>query len=404
MASSYISVTEERSTGTRGNSHPPDVEAAEQRLPAEMPRQATIADGAFSKGAASLPCNRPARASALQSLQETHGNRAVQRYVQRPQRSTATTTLPVQREVCGASGHSSAAVAAWYNGECTDELGTTRYTSSPVGNYAVVPGAPGHDRVLAPRSRNEVTEEEHQRVSNAWDRLDSRMYINGRGSSPAENQRLQQRFRNMLREDMQDSPALRNVTSNIALGHQSPFAVNVGEHQHDVFADSFETREVDLADLEGFGTGREANRHRDQLSRGEVITHFLAERYHDVSHPVADGNLRSRFTPSHTEAIRQQNLYRTERGQAPLISSTMTDPDRLTGRSTATFRMRGGVAQQMTVDAESDVIDSRMLGVSGRAHSPVRARPGHREDDEAASYASAAELARQDLMGLEENY
>ena len=365
--------------------------------------------------------NKVACAAAMQSMQQTHGNRAVQRFLQRTQSPTRAQTLPVQREVCAASGHSDPRVAAWYGGECTDELNTTRYTSAPVGNYAVVPGAPGHRRALAPRSRNEVTESEHQRVSNAWDRLDTRIYINGRGSNAEENQRLQQSFRNMLREDMSDSPTLRNVVSNIGLGDQTPFAVNVGEHQRDVFGDSFETRDVDLADLAEFGTGREANRHREQVSRGEVITHFLAERYHDVTHPaqqqaipadvnpaqaqaITERNYRARFNPSHNEAVEEQNRYRAERGQSRILSSDITGPDRLTEQSTARFRMQGGTTQEMTIDPNSDIIESHMLGAptahSRRGSRNALAHPVGPQVD----YATAAELARRDLMDLEQNY
>jgi hypothetical protein len=242
--------------------------------------------------------------------------------------------------------------------------------TTPFGAYTVYPDA---GTTMTPAARNAIGQREFADLQAAWNRIERSLgpFINGEGANAAENRALADRFRQILAEEMPDSPYLRRLIIRITQDQDHPFAINVVRGRANVWVDSFSNRGVDLQDLEHFDRRNAPHRHPNEVSRGEILVHFLGERYHDLTHPLPPGD-QYRFGPAHDQAIVEQNRYRAERGQVPVETSVLTRGAPGTGELTWRVRFRDGTTQVVDTDASGTIISNAMLDRNDAPISVVR--------------------------------
>jgi len=104
---------------------------------------------------------------------------------------------------------------------------------------------------------------------------------------------------------------------------------------------------LDLADLEAFPANPTPG-HPNEATRGEEITHFLAER-HDAA---VNG---SAFAAADQVGINAQNQYRAERGQSPVLSQAMTGTTDAAGNPIARFTYADGTHEDIAIAPNASV-------------------------------------------------
>jgi hypothetical protein len=154
----------------------------------------------------------------------------------------------------------------------------------------------------------------------------------------------------MLIDTWAKSPTARQLISDIGNDTNASHAltVNVGRSQAGVLVDSFASNDVDLDDLGHFPLTPSAA-HPKEITRGELIVHFLSERRSAIlsSNP-------SNFGPAHAAGIVVQNQYRAELGQ-PAVTSAVAAPTS-TGGLIGTMKYSDGSSQDTEFNANGDII------------------------------------------------
>jgi len=138
-----------------------------------------------------------------------------------------------------------------------------------------------------------------------------------------------------------------STLSSIVSDSAHPVNFEVGRSQPQVFVDSFASGEVDLDDLEAIPTDPSPG-HPNEATRGELMTHFLAEHY-DRS---ANG---SNFTNAHQVGLDTQNQYRAERGQSPVTSQVLTGNQDPQGNHIARLSYEDGTYEDVHIDNNSNI-------------------------------------------------
>jgi len=157
-------------------------------------------------------------------------------------------------------------------------------------------------------------------------------------------------WQTMLIDTWAKSPTARQLISDIGNDTNASHAltVNVGRSQAGVLVDSFASNDVDLDDLGHFPLAPSAA-HPKEITRGELIVHFLAERRSALmsSNPA-------NFGPAHADGIVLQNQFRAELGQ-PGVTSAVAAPTS-SGGLIGTMKYSDGSSQDTEFNANGDII------------------------------------------------
>lgn len=163
-------------------------------------------------------------------------------------------------------------------------------------------------------------------------------------------------FRGMLLDTMAQSSTFRGVMSDIALDGNPKHAISaiVGRNLPWTFVDRYRTNAVDLDDLEHFPVVPDPA-HPNEVTRGELITHFMQERRYVPNFLTSsDESLRE----AHQRASIVQNKFRAELGQP-----AGTPPDGQTGVNgefeRAHFRFSDGTSQVLELEHSQIVKDAK---------------------------------------------
>jgi RHS repeat-associated protein len=159
-----------------------------------------------------------------------------------------------------------------------------------------------------------------------------------------------QAWNSMLIDTWGRSAAARQLISDIGNDTNKAHAitVNAGRSQTGVLVDSFASNDADLDDLGHFPVAPSAA-HPKEVTRGELIVHFLAERRSAIlsSNP-------SNFGPAHADGLVVQNQYRAELGQ-PAVTSAVAAPTS-SGGLIGTMNYSDGSSQATEFNANGDII------------------------------------------------
>ena len=204
---------------------------------------------------------------------------------------------------------------------------------------------------------NDIKQSDYAALSNAWENIHqgAGMTINGDGAN-AQVQKNQ--FDEMLLNAIGSSPTFRELITRI--GNSSGENINVDLRAGDagVTGDSLPNGKLDLNDLYNLPLTAPAA-DPNTMTRNELLTHILAERYIDVATPLynrlVDPAL-SDGTFQHNYGIAYENGFRQERGQLPVISQEL-DPDN-TGAVIQTYENPDGT----TITSPSIQLDSSLPG------------------------------------------
>lgn len=204
------------------------------------------------------------------------------------------------------------------------------------------------DGFTGPMSNKQMSQGQFDHLAHGWLNIldDKGMKITGDGKHRKKDE---EGFRKMMARGMGDSPAFRDLISDIGNDTDPAHQVQakVGRNQPGVIFDNFGTNEIDLADLRKLPT-RPGKKHPNEFSRTEDMAHFLSERqFAAKSANPAD------FGPAHRHGVDVQNQYRAERGQAKMLSQDgVPNPH---GGISATFAMDEGITETMDISASGKI-------------------------------------------------
>ncbi len=160
------------------------------------------------------------------------------------------------------------------------------------------------DDFVGPLSNNQIRQADFDTLTKAVDNI-----ADNKGMVVSGSAKNQKTWYKMLAAELVNSPTFRSVLTTIGNDTTHPITVNVGRKQKGVMIDQFSTNKVDLHALELFRTSpRKAN--PNDPTRGELIVHFLQERWLSASGTTAT------FGDAHSKAFDTQNQFRDERGQS----------------------------------------------------------------------------------------
>ena len=150
------------------------------------------------------------------------------------------------------------------------------------------------------------------------------------------------------------SPTGRKLIAEIGNDPDPSHAItiNVGLRQPHVLVDSYATNDVDLTDIEQFPVAPSAA-HPQEMTRGEVTVHFLAERRAAALAATPGPSRQALFSDAHKAGIAAQAQYRVDKGQSPVKSNTGTQE--ADGSTTATFRFENGSQEVLNVDSDGAI-------------------------------------------------
>lgn len=164
------------------------------------------------------------------------------------------------------------------------------------------------DDFVGPLMPTQMRQAEYQQLQQSWLNI-----ADGRGMSITGQQGDRDAFRRMMRDGMTDSPVFRNLISGIGNDADPAHLIQarVGRNQPNVIIDNFGTKEIGIDDLEQFPTTPD-KMHPDEMTRPELIAHFLRERQYNLQNGGS-------FDPAHQAGIDLQNQYRDERRQSHVV-------------------------------------------------------------------------------------
>jgi hypothetical protein len=127
-------------------------------------------------------------------------------------------------------------------------------------------------------------------------------------------------FMKMMREGASGSPSFSKLIREIASDTDPAHCVqvNVGRSQPGVVLDEYSDNDVDLDDLEQLARAPGPGS-KNTMTRYEDIAHFLAERRSALLHGALAGD-RAAFLAAHQVGLAQENAYRAERHQSPVVA------------------------------------------------------------------------------------
>jgi hypothetical protein len=179
-----------------------------------------------------------------------------------------------------------------------------------------------------------IRQSDLNRLNSAWGNIQA-----GHGMQISGTPEEKQTWNDMLAEGIQRSSTFRSVISDIGnnTNTMSSISVNLVSGDSEVLGDDYPSRKVDLMDLSHLSFDKSAA-NPQQMTAGEAIVHFLAERvasannldFVDVKKSVADdfkdptSEIRKDFNSEHAYGLKIQNLYRSEMGQ---LQVTAQDKD-----------------------------------------------------------------------------
>lgn len=200
------------------------------------------------------------------------------------------------------------------------------------------------DDFIGPLANTQMHQADYAAMQSGWLNI-----AQGNGMKLDGAQPDQDTFRRMLRDGMGDSPEFRQMLASIGNDTDPAHLIqaNLGRSQPGVIGDAFASNAVDLDDLEAF-PGAATAAHPDQVTRNELMVHFLTERQSALtSANPAD------FGPAHQSGIAAQGRYRDERGQSHVLSQT--GARNADGTITATIAMANGSSEQWGIDGAQKI-------------------------------------------------
>lgn len=205
--------------------------------------------------------------------------------------------------------------------------------------FQVVP-----DDFVGPLQPTQMRQSQYQQTQQAWLNI-----ADGRGMAMNGTKVDQERFRQMLREGMTDSPMFRETLTNIGNDTDPAHRItaNVGRSQPGVILDSYGNDAIDLDDLEALPAAAPMA-HKNQFTRNEDLLHILTERQYALTHPDPGGDKWKVFNDAHQHGIDTQNRYRDERGQSHVLSQSGTK--RADGGTNATIAFADGSNERWDID------------------------------------------------------
>jgi hypothetical protein len=155
-------------------------------------------------------------------------------------------------------------------------------------------------------------------------------------------------FMKMLRDGAKGSATFTKLIHDI--GNDTDPAhcvqVNVGRSQPGVVLDEYSDNDVDLDDLEQLARAPGPG-NKNTMTVYEDIVHFLSERRSALLHGAEPGD-RSAFLAAHQVGLAQENAYRAERHQSPVVAlESKPQPD---GTSKAVVRFKDRTQELWNVD------------------------------------------------------
>ncbi len=193
---------------------------------------------------------------------------------------------------------------------------------------------------LVPRS-NQIRESELAQLEQAWKNIHQ-----GKGMNIIGTDADKALWDKTLIQGLTTSETFRQTFITIGNDPKNTISVDLGRNQPGVAVDSFQTNQVDLADLAMFPSVPRPN-HSNEVTQSEVVIHFLQERYHNKVNGLG-------FEAAHQSGIDLQNRYRDERGQSNILNQQVTsvNPD---GSVNAAFNFQNGTSQQQTIDSTGKI-------------------------------------------------
>jgi uncharacterized Zn-binding protein involved in type VI secretion len=133
-------------------------------------------------------------------------------------------------------------------------------------------------------------------------------------------------FLRMLAAEAARSRPLAGQLATYVRGDSGPIFCNVGRNQPSAIIDRWVNNDVDLDDLEAFRVDPTPG-HPNEVTRGEWLSHFLAERDSDNRRSgVSEGRpapttppTLARFNSAHADGVAAGNQVRAARGQSPAL-------------------------------------------------------------------------------------
>jgi hypothetical protein len=214
----------------------------------------------------------------------------------------------------------------------------SRQVNTSFGNYEVYPD--NFRGQLRPDS-NQVRESELKSLEQAWNNIRQGKGMVIQGSSADEVT-----WKNMLIEGMTSSQVFRETIANIGNDPNHTILIDLGRSQPNVLVDSFATKAVDLDDLQMFPASANAGQ-KNQLTRPEVILHFLEERHYAQTHDPMD------FDSAHQSGINAQNHLRDERGQSHVLSQEGRQLPN--GNIEGQFFLQNGTSERVIFDSNGNI-------------------------------------------------
>ncbi len=231
-----------------------------------------------------------------------------------------------------------AAVAAWYTLEAFVIDHATRPKPRPPSSPPVTPppvttlppgyppGAPGHPGPAPKPAPSKTTG----------------LRINGSAADI-------KTFNDIIDDAARQSPSFRKLIAQIRKRTSQPVQVVLVNGPHGGVFDNFAGRRVFLSDI--LQLPRSTKHGSDEITRGQVLSHFLEERF---AAPSGAGNVMP--PAAHAAGIQQENLYRQDLGQSPITNQFFH-----AASNTYTIFFADGNEEQIHFDAAMNMTSIRFL-------------------------------------------
>lgn len=169
------------------------------------------------------------------------------------------------------------------------------------------------------------------------------LIVNG---SPADVQD----FLYMLDGAASRSISLRTLLDRIVANDTRPVVVNADRYPVNIYVDGFLRKIVDIGDLEQFPVTVTGN--ALDVTQGELIAHFLGERYAAATSLSPNADFETVF---HPEGINAQNRFRLDLGQTMAVADSSYVDSRGTDKRYR-FKFLNGWVQYVYVNAHGDIL------------------------------------------------
>ena len=217
------------------------------------------------------------------------------------------------------------------------------------GGFDVV----GND-LVGPLGADQMRQSDYDELQSAWLNI-----ADGKGMSMSGTPADQEAFLQMIRGSMGESAVMRdqmttvgndldpthNINFDLGRGQDITGAAGTG-----VWVDTFGTDQVDLDDLD-FLPNTPGAAHTDELTRTELLAHFVSERRSAVTSANPND-----FGPHHAQGLVVQNQVRDEFGQQHMTSQHGVA--NAAGGTDGVFTRADGSTQTVHTDAHNNMTGS----------------------------------------------